>query len=59
MHGYEAVDDILKEAREFIATEMDLQRVDKHDLTAVDWNGAEGAKIVDAILERTIAVYAR
>jgi chaperonin cofactor prefoldin len=57
-HGYEAADNILKEAREFISTEMDIQRADKHDLTGVDWNGAEGAKIVDAILERTIAVYA-
>ena len=57
-YGYEAADTILKEAREFISTEMDIQREDKHDLTAVDWNGAEGAKIVDAILERTVAVYA-
>lgn len=57
-YGYEAADNILREAREFIATEMDIQREDKHDLTGVDWNGAEGAKIVDAILERTIAVYA-
>jgi hypothetical protein len=57
-HGYEAADNILKEAREFISTEMDIQRADKHDLTGVDWNGAEGAKIVDAILERTVAVYA-
>ncbi len=56
-HGYEAADRILHEAREFISTEMDLQRADKHDLTAVDWTGPEGAKIVDAILERTIAVY--
>ena len=57
-YGYEAADNILKEAREFISTEMDIEREDKHDLTGVDWNGAEGAKIVDAILERTIAVYA-
>jgi hypothetical protein len=57
-YGYEAADDILKEAREYIATEMDHQREDKHDLTGVDWSGAEGAKIVDAILERTIAVFA-
>lgn len=57
-YGYEAADNILKEARVFISTEMDIQREDKHDLTGVDWNGAEGAKIVDAILERTIAVYA-
>lgn len=57
-YGYDAADSILKEAREFISTEMDIQREDKHDLTGVDWNGAEGAKIVDAILERTIAVYA-
>lgn len=56
-HGYEAADNILKEAREFISSEMDIQRADKHDLTGVDWNGAEGAKIVDAILERTVAVY--
>lgn len=57
-YGYEAADNILKEAREFISTEMDIRREDKHDLTGVDWNGAEGANIVDAILERTIAVYA-
>jgi chaperonin cofactor prefoldin len=57
-YGYDAADSIIKEAREFISTEMDIQREDKHDLTGVDWNGAEGAKIVDAILERTIAVYA-
>jgi hypothetical protein len=56
-HGYDATHRILREAREFISSEMDLQRADKHDLTAVDWTGAEGAKIVDAILERTIAVY--
>lgn len=56
-YGYEAADNILKEAREFISTEMDIHREDKQDLTGVDWNGAEGAKIVDAILERTIAVY--
>lgn len=56
-HGYEAADHILKEAREFISTEMELQRADKQDLTSVDWKGAEGARIVDAILERTIAVY--
>jgi hypothetical protein len=56
-HGYEAADRILNEAREFIATEMDLQRVDERDLTTVDWSGPDGAKIVDAILERTIAVY--
>ena len=56
-HGYEAADGILKEAREFISSEMKLERADRHDLTAVDWNGAEGVKIVDAILERTIAVY--
>lgn len=58
-YGYEAADDVLKEAREFVSTEMDIHREDKHDLTGVDWNGAEGAKIVDAILERTIAVYGR
>jgi hypothetical protein len=58
-HGYEAADRILKEAREFISTEMDIQRADKHDLTAVDWKGPEGAKIVDAILELTIAVYTK
>jgi len=58
-YGYEAADSILREAREFISAEMDFHREDKHDLTSVDWNGAEGAKIVDAILERTIAVYGR
>jgi hypothetical protein len=56
-HGYDAADDILKEAREYISSEMELERADRHDLTAVDWNGAEGSKIVDAILERTVAIY--
>jgi hypothetical protein len=57
-HGYEAADNILKEARVFISTEMDIQRADNHDLTGVDWSGTEGTRIVDAILERTVAVYA-
>jgi hypothetical protein len=56
-HGYEAADKILNEAREFVASEMDILRADKHDLTNIDWTGVEGEKIVDAILERTIAVY--
>jgi hypothetical protein len=56
-HGYAAADKILKEAREFVATEMQLERSNRRDLTAVDWDGPDGAKIIDAILERTIAVY--
>jgi hypothetical protein len=57
-HGYEAADSVLKEARVLVATEMDLKRADGQDLTNVDWTGVEGAHIVDAILERVIAVYA-
>ena len=43
-HGYEAADNILKEARVFISTEMDIQRADKHDLTGVDWSGQKARK---------------
>ncbi|MBN1671098.1 MAG: hypothetical protein JXR37_08710 [Kiritimatiellae bacterium] len=56
-HGFEAADNILKEARQFVSVEMQLVKADRHDLTAVDWAGPEGAKIVDAVLERTIAIY--
>jgi hypothetical protein len=56
-HGYEAADGILNEARQFVAVEMQLVKADRRDLTAVDWGGPDGAKIVDAILERTIAIY--
>ena len=56
-HGYEAADSILKEARQFVAVEMQLVKAERRDLTAVDWGGIEGTKIVDAILERTIAIY--
>lgn len=56
-HGFEAADGILKEARQFVAVEMQLVQAERRDLTAVDWGGAEGTRIVDAILERTIAIY--
>lgn len=56
-HGYAAADKILKEAREFVSTEMQLERSNRRDLTAVNWDGPDGAKIIDGILERTIAVY--
>ena len=56
-HGYEAADSILKEARQFVAVEMHLVKADRRDLTAVDWAGSEGTKIVNAVLARTIAIY--
>ena len=56
-HGFDAADGILRQAREYISSEMALERADRRDLTAIDWGSAEGAKIVDAILERTIAIY--
>lgn len=56
-HGFEAADRILNEARHFVAVEMQLVKADRRDLTAVDWGGAEGSRIIDAILERTIAIY--
>lgn len=56
-HGYEAADNLLKEAREYVASEIALEKADRRDLTAVNWNSKEGAAIIDAILERTIAVY--
>ena len=56
-HGYDAADKILKEARKFVSTEMQLEKAGRRDLTEVNWAGAEGGKIIDAILQRTIAVY--
>lgn len=56
-HGNSASDKILKEARKFVAVEMELEKTGRRDLTEVDWGSAEGAKIIDGILERTIAVY--
>lgn len=56
-HGYEAADKIVNEAREYVASEMQLEKAERHDLTGVYWGNEEGAKIVDAILERTIAIY--
>jgi len=56
-HGYDAADKILKEARKFVSTEMQLEKAGRRDLTEVNWGGAEGGKIIDAILQRTIAVY--
>lgn len=56
-HGYDAADRIVNEARDYVASEMALEKVERRDLTAVDWASPEGAKIVDGILERTIAIY--
>lgn len=56
-HGFDAADSILKEARQFVAVEMRLAKAERRDLTVVDWGGTEGARIIDAILERTIAIY--
>ena len=56
-HGYEAADGILKEAREFVKSEMQLEKADRKDLTAVDWASVDGGRIIDGILERTITVY--
>jgi hypothetical protein len=56
-HGYDAADKIVNEARVYVASEMALEKAERRDLTAVEWGSAEGAKIVDGILERTIAIY--
>ena len=56
-HGYDAADKILTEARDYVASEMQLEKAERRDLTSVDWGSAEGAKIVDGILERTVAIY--
>ncbi|HWM26524.1 MAG TPA: hypothetical protein VNP98_17035 [Chthoniobacterales bacterium] len=56
-HGYEATDRTLSEARQYVASEMQLEQAERKDLTAVNWASEEGAKIVDAILERTVAIY--
>jgi hypothetical protein len=54
---FNAADKIANEAKEFVATEMQLVRADHVDLTAVDWTGKEGNQILTGILETTIAVY--
>ena len=56
-HGYDAAQKIVNEARQYVASEMALQKAERRDLTAVDWGSEEGAKIIDGILERTIAIY--
>jgi len=56
-HGYEATDRTLLEARHYVASEMQLEQVERKDLTTVNWASEEGAKVVDAILERTVAIY--
>ena len=56
-HGYEATDRTLSEARQYVASEMQLEQAERKDLTAVNWASEEGAKIVDAILARTVAIY--
>lgn len=58
-HGFRAADAIIREARRFVAVELDLVKGDHRDFGAVDWAGDEGSGIVDAILERTIVVYAQ
>lgn len=56
-HGYEAADKIVNSARDFVAAELAFEEANRHDLTNVDWGGKEGESIVNAILERTVAVY--
>mgnify|MGYP000426188451 CR=1 FL=1 len=56
-HGFEAADRILNDARQFVSAEMALEKASRSDLTAVDWSGAQGAQIVDAILQRTVSIY--
>ncbi|WP_133797677.1 hypothetical protein [Prosthecobacter fusiformis] len=56
-HGYEAADKIVNAARDFVAAELAFEETTRHDLTSVDWGGREGEGIVNAILERTVAVY--
>jgi hypothetical protein len=56
-HGYDAADKIAAEARDYVASEMQLEKAERRDLTSVDWASAEGAKIVDGILGRTVAIY--
>ncbi len=56
-HGYDAAQNIVNEARQYVASEMALEKAERRDLTAVNWGSDEGAKIIDGILERTIAIY--
>jgi len=56
-YGYDAADKIIREARDYVRAEMQLEKAERRDLTSVDWIGTEGSQIVDAILERTITVY--
>lgn len=56
-HGFDAADKVLNQARAYVASRLESERVERKDLTQVEWGGAEGATIIDAILENTISVF--
>ncbi|MEM7013360.1 MAG: hypothetical protein AAF585_17965 [Verrucomicrobiota bacterium] len=56
-HDFEAADRIVNEARHYVASELELEQAKGRDLTEVDWAGSEGGEIIDAILDRTVAIY--
>lgn len=56
-YSYSAADKLAKEARVLVATEMKIVEAERVDLSKVDWTGTEGSGILDAILEKTIAIY--
>lgn len=56
-YGFEAADKVLNQARSYVAIRLEAERAERKDLTRVEWGGAEGAAIIDAILENTISVF--
>jgi hypothetical protein len=56
-YSYSAADKLAKEARVLVATEMKIVEAERVDFSKVDWTGTEGSGILDAILEKTIAIY--
>jgi len=56
-YGFEAADKVLNQASSYVSSKLQAERAAGKDLTQVEWGGKEGASIIDAILENTIAVF--
>jgi hypothetical protein len=55
-HGPENANSFFQSIRDYIDEKMGLTATSK-DLGTVDWNGAEGAQIVESILNETVEVF--
>ena len=55
-HGFETAESMTSEIRDFINAKIgEIEAT--HTLTSIDWNGADGAQIVDEIVRDTITIF--